>query len=667
MKKKLSMGLVSLTFAMGNSVASWANSIDDKALGNIVVSATKTARNIEDVPASVTVINREQIERSAAKTVDELLVGVAGVYSARMDVSAPNRIAQTYTRGMSGSGRMLVLVDGIAMNVQFDGQVDWSQLSVNDVERVEVVRGAGSSLYGGSAMSGIVNIISRKIEPGLVKEASIGYGSNNTVSASAAIRGGGERTGLSLSVNRLTSDGYDMWPQANKTAAGVYRDKLIEMGTEKTTLTGRLTHDLSDNQALNFGLSYLNDVSTKFYDVPRYTPTERSQWLLSGGYKYFGEQSETSLMVYGRFGDQKADSTRVPYTAVTEKTDFDDRTLGANLQTTWFLGRHDVTLGLDYMDGSIDVNRQRLTNQTNQQRAGWLKQAAIFVQDEIRVTDDFNVNLLGRFDRWQTSGRQTDTQVGLPSPGRYGERDGTVFSPKLAALYKLNTDVHLRGSVGKAFKMPQLQEMYSSNRQGTATYWGNPNLEPETVIGYELGLDYYFAPGSYIKTTIFRNNAENFIYNVRRDLTNFDKMNLAQVEIEGVEVEARYSVTSRLNLLASYTYNHSYILKSQLAPTIEGKSLTTVPDHQWFVKAELDLAKQIQTYVSANFVGNRFGNDANTSVYQYYYVYDLGVSKAFNSWLSGRFDIHNIANTVYQGNSYMSPGRVVSASMKAVF
>jgi outer membrane cobalamin receptor len=94
-----------------------------------------------------------------------------------MDASSPNRIAQTYVRGLPGNGRSLVLIDDIPMNVQYDSQVDWSQLGTSDVERIEVVRGAGSALYGNHAMGGVINIISKVPAPGLHGRGEVDFGS----------------------------------------------------------------------------------------------------------------------------------------------------------------------------------------------------------------------------------------------------------------------------------------------------------------------------------------------------------------------------------------------------------------------------------------------------------------------------------------------------------
>ncbi len=630
-------------------------------LSDIVITASKNAQSIEEVPASVSVINREQIELSDARTVDELLSSVPGVYAARMDVSAPSRIAQTYTRGMPGNGRTLVLIDGVPMNSQYDGQVDWSQLATQDVERVEIVRGVGSGLYGSNAMGGVINIITRQPEKGLNTTIKGEYGSNNTKSFSGSIRGRNGTTGYSLSGSKLTSDGYNMWTDAYKTLLG---NKAIAMGTEKTNLSGKLTYDATDNDLIDLTISYLDDLATGFYHVPDYLPQDRKQWLSSLRYQHLSDHIETSVMLYARIGKQYADTANTTYTAVNTESTYDDQTFGINNQLTLkYFDNHLLSAGVDYVDGSIDVLTDRYTSEQNIK--GDVSKAGLFVQDQMKL-NDLTVNLAGRFDYWQTHGSQNDTLAGQPK-GDYPERDGTEFSPKLSMLYKLNPSLNMRASVGKAFKLPELFEFYSSSKRGTITYWGNPNLSPESVLGYELGMDYYFLNNAFLKTTLYHNNAKNFIYSVRRDALNSDKMNIDEVTTQGAEIEAHYSPLDVLELSASYTYNDSKIIKNQFNPALEEKQLTYVPQHQWNLNAKYNVQPSTVLLASVEHVGDRYANDTNTAKYEQYTIYNVGISHRFSPIFSAKANINNITDNIYDGIGYLAPGRTYSASLQANF
>lgn len=629
---------------------------------DIVVTATKNAQSIEKVPASVTVINREQIELSGARTVDQLLTTVPGVYASRMDVSSANRTSQTYTRGMPGNGRTLVLIDGVPMNSQFDGQVDWSQLATQDVERVEVVRGVGSGLYGSNAMGGIINIITRQSKEGVHSTVKGDYGSNNTKSISGSVRGRSAATGYSILISKLTSDGYDMWTDENKAAPG--GDKLIDVGTEKTNFSGKLTFDATDNDLLDFSISYLDDISTGSIDIPDYLSLERKQWLSSLRYQHISDKIETSVLFYGRFQKQYADTANPTNTAIATQSDYDDRTLGINTNVMFsYFDNHLISVGADYSDGSIDVVTDRFTSE--QTRKGYVSKLGVFLQDQMTI-DDLTLILAGRVDHWKTHGSQSDTLAGQPT-GDYPERDGTEFSPKLSMLYKILPSLNMRASVGKAFKLPELVEFYSSTKRGPNTYWGNPDLNPETVIGYELGMDYYFSNSAFIKTTLYYNNAENFIYSVRRNATNFDKVNIDEIVTQGLEIEARYLPINSLELSASYTYNDSKITKNQFNSALEGKQLTYVPKQKATLNARYNILSSTTLLASIEHVGKRYADDENKKYYDPYTLCNAGITYNFSPMFSAKANVNNIANHVYEGIGYLSPGRTYSASLQATF
>lgn len=646
----------------------------DAQLGDMVVTATKSATGIREVPAAVSVITRAEIEKSPAVTVDQLLQGVPGVYAARMDASSPNRIAQTYSRGFSGSGRTLVLIDGVPMNVLFDGQVDWSQLKTSDVERVEVVRGAASGLYGGNAMGGVINIITRMPPPGVERSVFGEYGTNDTRNIGASIRGRLGDTGFALSGSQLDSDGYDMWTEAQKLAvAAASRHKLIAIGTKKKNVAGKVTHDIDNSNVVDLNLSYLDDVNTGFYDISGYLPQRREQWLASARYRHFTDKSETSLVLYTRLGKQWADSPVTAggsaYNAIASSAVYDDNSLGINAQSTFRISdAQQITIGADYLDGDIDVydygkatSPGRVTN-----RKGYVTRTGLFAQDEIKLGQSWIANIAGRIDYWKTHGSLTDTLAGQPT-GNYAERKGSEFSPKFSLLYKATQQINLRASAGKAFKLPEQTELYSSNKRGLITYWGNPNLVPESTVAYEAGLDYYIGNRGHIKTTLYKNNAKNFVYSITRDATNNDKVNIEGVETQGLEVEAAYKLNDIVGLSGAYTYNDSVITAFNLNPALVGKQLTNLPKQHTFLRADMNLSEGMQAFVTWNYVGTRYAADNNSSHYRKYATVDIGLSQRFSADLDGRLTVLNVGDSVYDGNGYMAPGRVVTASLKYKF
>lgn len=643
----------------------WATG-NESELAQVVVTATKTQQSIRDVPAAVSVVSREQIEQSATTTVDQLLQSVPGVYAARMDASSPNRIAQTYTRGLPGNSRTLVLLDGIPMNVLYDGQVDWSQLSTQDIERVEVVRGASSGLYGANAMGGVINVLSRAPEAGTVTRVGAEYGSMNSRRLQASHSHSFGATALRLSASHFSSDGYNMW-RPDTTVPVANRD---EIGTVKDNAGVKLTHELDAQSFVEAGLSYLKDEATGFYKpgAPGYQPSTREQYVPTVRYVRDTGTSNTAFAVYGRFGKQWADTLNpVTYQSISEKGYYEDRSLGLNAQHSWSpFTANRLTVGADYIDGAIDNHFDYPGTTRLRDTKGELSRFGVFVQDEITLNERWKLNLAGRYDRWTTGGNQTDTGAGQPNTA-YQARSDSKLSPKLATLFKLTEQINLRASAGKAFNLPDMFNLYANTRRGTTTYWANPDLRPETVNAFDAGLDYYFGRQGHLKATVYYNDAKDFIYSVQRNATNVDKINVGAVTTRGLELEGLYRPLNALTLSASYTYNRSIIEKNESNTALEGKALTNVPRHQGYVRADYRLAGGAMVFAAANHVGKRFGNDANTTEYKAYTTVDIGGSYPVSKQVSARLTIANVGDKAYEGIGYIAPGRTVTAGIHAAF
>lgn len=655
-----------LLLACGCLAATTAFAEDERGLAQVVVTATRTEQSIREVPAAVSVIDRERIEASGATTVDQVLQGVPGVYAARMDASSPNRIAQTYSRGLPGNSRTLVLLDGIPMNVLYDGQVDWSQLSTQDVERVEVVRGASSGLYGANAMGGVINVLSRAPEPGTKTRLGVEYGSldSKRLLASHSQRFGA--TSIRVSASHFASDGYDMWRQ-DTTIPAANRDKI---GTVKDNAGVKLLHEIDAQSFVEAGVSYLKDEATGFYHpgAPGYQPSKREQYVPTVRYVRDDDSSNTSVALYGRFGKQWADTLNpATYATISEKGLYEDRSVGFNAQHSRALGSiHRVTLGLDFLDGDVDNHFSYPGSSRLRDTRGDLRRYGVFIQDEMALTARWKLNLAGRYDHWTTGGNQVDSGVGQPSTS-YRERSAGDFSPKLATLFKVNDAFNLRASAGRAFNLPDMFNLYANTRRGTTTYWANPDLQPETVKAYDLGADYYFGRRGYVKATLYYNDAKDFIYSVRRDATNVDKINVGAVTTRGLELEAAYRPSEALALSASFTFNRSRIEENASNPDLEGKSLTSVPRRHGQLRADYRWPGGATLSAAVNRVGKRYADDINSKFYKAYTTLDLTASYPLGKTFSARLNVINVGDKVYDGIGYLAPGRTVTAGLYANF
>ncbi len=681
-----------LSIAFSLSFPLVLHAADDRKLSEMVVTATKTERSIKEVSSAVTVIDRERIEKSGATTVDQVLQGVPGVYAARMDASSPNRIAQTYVRGLPGNGRSLVLIDDIPMNVQYDSQVDWSQLGTSDVERIEVVRGAGSALYGNHAMGGVINIISKVPAPGFHGRGEVDFGSLNTKRAAGFMSYRGESSGLALSAAYLESDGYNMWRPDTSTTS-VPLSQRAKTGTEKTTVGAKFFHEIDNANLLDFNFSYLRDVATGLYNIPDYNAQDREQYLGSARYRHFGESSETTLVLYTRIGKMDADSangpgcvtdgcttTSVPRTnnairgatLIAYRGVFDDKETGIRAQTSHKIGSNQkLTFGGEYSDGEVTVTNSYPAEVGREQvTKGNVTRTGLFIQDEIKF-GALNIDLAGRWDRWQTSGTFSDTKKSFPGQGTWDERSDTAFSPKGGLSYRIIDDLIVRGSIGKSFNTPDASQLYgNSRRSGTTVAYGNPLLEPEKALSRDIGLDYYFGKKAYVKSTYYYTTAEDFISTIQRAGAipgTTDKVNYGGVRAKGFEFEGMWRATDFVTLYASYTLNDSIITKYSQSTALEGKQLTNVPKHQGHFRADFTLPFGLTAFGVVNYVGDRFSNEANTTLYRGYTTYDAGLTKTLYKDVTARLTLINLTDKQYEGIGYIAPGFTVSGGIVAKF
>lgn len=629
-------------------------------LPTIVVTGSKSQQTVKDSPASVVVITRQQIEKSGVNTVDQLLTTVAGVYASRMSESNVNRISQTYSRGLPGA-RTLVLVDGMPLNVLYDGQVDWGQVTTQDIEQVEVIRGGASALYGNNAMGAVINIVAKKPTEGRSGHITVEAGSMDTQRYLGSFQNKIGAHGFSVSGYYASSDGYNMFAPASRTA------QTTATGLKKSSLNAKYTYDINEYSTLNAGLSYLKDKMTGFYNVEGYNPQSREQVVTHLGHEYAKGALKVTTNLYARLGNQTTNSTNATNTEIASNADYDDKTYGLSSHLNWTLSnQHKITTGIDLSKGSVhNEYRYVATPARINDLDGKVNRYGVFIQDEFRPNDKFIITVGGRYDHWRTNGSLADV-AGKPQ-GVYASRTESAFSPKLGLVYKITPELSLRSSWSKSFNTPDMTQLYQSTKRGTATYEGNPDLKPETLTGGDIGLDYYFSKNGYVRATYYQNKAKNFIYNVKQTPTSFKKVNVGGVDINGVELEASYRFSPLLKISASYTYNNSEISEYNTDATMVGKKLTVVPKNQASIELTSNLPHKFTVGVRVNHVGDRFGDDQNTAVYESYTTGSVFVSKELANDFSVKLVVDNVANVEYQGNSYVSPGRVVTLQLKKKF
>lgn len=272
MKKLASKGLLMSALICGNVLlggnAVFAEEVHEYDLDAMVVTATRTMKQIQEVPASVSVVTAKDIERHNVTTIQEALQYVPGLYMNQ----AKAQDDQIMLRGMD-TPNILVLVDGVQINSAYKGAVNFDQIPVESIERIEVLRGAASSIYGGRAVAGVINITTKEATDKLNGDVVLSYGSNNTWKKSLQARAKvNDKWSFGVGYENSSSDGYRGYYRTAKakSGTGTYSANLPVLSDGKTYVYGGRGEKQWKTENYNFNVKYnFNDSQSLKYAFNR--------------------------------------------------------------------------------------------------------------------------------------------------------------------------------------------------------------------------------------------------------------------------------------------------------------------------------------------------------------------------------------------------------------
>ena len=516
---------------------------DSTIMDEVVVTATKTAIRQSQTGKVISVITKAELEKKGGRTLSQVLNEQAGIVI-NGALNSPGNPQTIFTRGGS-AGRTLVLMDGIPVYDPslINSEFDLNLLLVSDIERIEICRGAQSTLYGSDAVAGVINIITvkKEVSKAFNAKATVTAGSFNTFRTNAQVYGkAGKLTYSSRFANLSTkgfSSAYDSTGKAN----------FDKDGYNGTLLNAALQYQLANNFAVNGFIqnsNYKNDIDAGvFRDEDDYN-IKNTSLMTGAGFVFKNDNvSLTGNYQYSE-GTRKYfnDSTDKPSFTTFSKDEYFSKTQFVELFASINLSKNFSLLqGADYRYGSMNNTYQSLSSfgpfnsffkDTSVSQAS-LYASVFYKSDNTRL----NIELGGR----------------LNVHSRYGSNQTFTFNPS----YALNKNVRVFGSVATAFKAPSLFQLYSSS--------GNKDLKPEESVNYETGME--------VRTNKMNNRLVFFYREVDNgldfDYNTFTYFNFLQQIVRGLEVESSVKPTDRLSLTANYTY---------ISPTEKTQSRKTFSD-----------------------------------------------------------------------------------------
>ena len=477
-----------------------------------VVTATRRLQKLDDVPVPTELITREQIERSGASDVAQVLLEQSGI-----EIQGGHPVGTgVYLQGL-GDQRVLVLVDGQPVVGRIAGIIDVSRIPVMGIERIEIVKGPQSTLYGSDAMGGVVNIVTRPTPDGrLEAEATLTGGEQGRREAAVRLGTGGERVGITGEFGRRAIDVVS--GQADTTDASTGR---WDAGLKTDFRLG--------NTAAQIALN-LVDEQQQWHDGPLYFTYDNLQWTARTGLKWNNGPHRAEVTGYAAGFDHLSRRSTEP--TPPEGTGDEETQALAKLEGLYGLttGRHALDFGFSWQQDRI--NSDRVIGHTRDQTL-------------IEPFGQYGIDL---------------GAVSLLTGARISSSSvwGTALTPQLAIRWRPAPTLTVRTAAGRGYRIPDFKETAITFVNGPAGYvvQGNPLLEPEH--SGTVSLSFEVAPGAtYLRAQSFYTEFDNFIESQAltdsAGLQVFTYTNRESGRTAGVEVETG-ALVGPLRLEASYSW-----------------------------------------------------------------------------------------------------------------
>jgi iron complex outermembrane receptor protein len=600
-----------------------------------VVTATRSEQRVADVAASVNIVGSEQIQRSSAVVADDVLRQVPSFSLFRRTSSlASHPTAQGVSLrgiGPSGVSRTLVLLDEVPFNDPFGGWVYWTRVPMMDTDRIEIVDGAASSLYGNYAMGGVINIVTNRAQPRtLIFKPQ--YGNRGTPKMDLLGSDVWGKLGATFNATKFSTDGY-------KIVAEEERGPIDnEAWVKYQTGSGKLDYNPSDRVNIFFRAGVFDERRSngKTGVVPE---TNKTNWKFGNGGARVNLPDGSNLDGRLFYDHSHFYSTFLAVPAATPPRSQDNLTLEQNVPTNavgtmvqWTRGfqigghSHAVSAGTDFrwIKGNSEEDTYAaatgLTKVLHRVSGGQQKIGGVFAQDLMELTPKVQLTLSARVDHWHNydaHNHETTIATGLPTANdkTLADRSDNAVSPRVAALYRAANRISVWGSVSRGFRAPTLNELYRQFRVGAILTTANENLGPERLTGVEAGVSVAPTDRVTVRGTLFNNRMKDPIANVTINLagTIRQRRNLGSTNIAGFQTDVAYRV-AYWGASFAYVFDNAKVHRSTPdAQNVDltGKYLAEVPRHRASLQVSFTHPKFVNVALDTQFLSMQFDDDQN--------------------------------------------------------
>jgi vitamin B12 transporter len=638
MKDYILFTAVSLVTA--TATAQTTNTTEEATLpkDQIIVSATRIDTPIEQIGSSVSVITAEEIERQHAKDAQSAIKLTPGVQMTQR--GGPGTASSVFIRG-ANANQSLVLINGIRVNSNTTGASNLSTIPTDAIERIEVLRGPQSALYGADAIGGVINIVTKKGENQktggsvLVEMGTKGY--VNTV---GQLSGGNETVDFSASASFLGLNEYDIASDYGGTEDDPY---------ERRSLFTDLGLNFASDGRADLVLMY-NELDTsldeKKSDVQNKS-VETEFWLASlDVHKPIMDIYEQNIT----FGYNEEQNTGLD--SGTQSYYFETRNYDFNAQADLFVLENDtINIGYDFRYSEAENDGSYTTKDRTQN--------SVYLNNQWNLDEKLFITLGGRYDDYSD----------VDSKGTW----------QSTASWFISEHSRLHGSIGTGYKAPTFNDLYwpfssfswvSGGTTNISESVGNPNLKPEESFSFDIGLEQSFFNKTVIAdVTYFQNEIDDMIEwadvststSTNPLFSFYTPSNVNKAEIKGLETSLTFNPADSFSTRLYYTYTDA-----KDADT--GKWLARRARHNAGISANWNYSKKGSIFGDLTYTGKRYDNATNTDELEAYELINIGTRYAITDSLSIVANINNLLDKYYEtARGYGTVGRVFSAGVSATF
>ncbi len=616
-----------------NSIIQKGDSTGFYKMSDVVITATRTETPLIELANSVTIIDSAEIANSKKDNVMDLLRDEYGVNVVQQ--GGPGKLANVFIRGGSPDNT-LVLLDGIEMNMPSDpgNTYDFSNLPVDNIERIEILRGPQSTLYGSDAMAGVINIITRNGSGKNKYSLSAEGGTYNTYKLNTGFNGSYNIFNYQLNLDRMKTDGFS---SASSRYGNTEKDGASNfIGSLKTGI------NFNNNSKLNFFYRYTkgdagyDQFGGRFGDDPTYVynleensfrietvySNDKNTWNGKAGISYLRNVRKYSF-----------DSTL--YNPLSSTSIYDGRKIKFDVQNTFNIAKPlSFTFGLEH-------ERETSSSDYNLITAGSFSSSVfpsrhfttqgIFAEEQSNILNRLFLNLGIRYD--------------------YHDKFKDATTYRISPAFVIwETGTKLKATYGTGFKAPSLYNLFDP-------FTGNKNLSPEKSTGWDAGIEQFlFENNMTLGATYFSNNFSNlFGFD-----DNYKTININRAESYGIELYLNLKLIDGISLKSNYTYTKT----KDLSDNSPDKNLPLLrrPVHKAVISLNYSFLEKFNANADVIFVGERDdkffnGSQAERIKLSSYTLINLAASYDIFSYLQLYAKVNNVSDTYYEEvYGYATPG-----------